>query len=118
MSGSNRIIWTDAAIEDLRRRLSGSSPGEEGYEFYDDVDETEEIVDPGQYEEPEDTPTPEDPVVIPIPAPVVSLDFPWPISVKSSSFVVSGGKTVGVDVVLTWADVVGADAYEVRVRGN
>lgn len=113
--GSNRIIWTEESIDDLRQRLTQYEL--EDYEEEDEVDETEEIIDSEQFEESEPPSSEVDPISTVVPPIQPNIDFPWPISLKSTTFSVSGGKTSGADVVLTWTDIPEADAYEVRITG-
>lgn len=115
--GSDKIVWSDSTIEDLRRQIV--IPEIEDYEDQDDDEqEFEEIVDDSEYiQTDESVAANSDPVFTVTPPLTIDIDFPWPISVKSSTFVTAGGKTTGVDTVLTWEDILIADDYEVRITG-
>jgi hypothetical protein len=115
--GSGKIVWSDATIDQLRQNLASYEI--EDYEGSGDEEEFQEFLEIEDDSVPEESdPTEPDPItIIVVPPPEIDIDFPWPISVKSSSFIVSGNRTTGVDTVLTWDDVLLADDYEVRITG-
>lgn len=111
---SDKIVWSDNAIDELQRRLTQREIEPDDLdEILEDEDyvevEPEEIED---YEPPTDaTETPPVPVSLP---PTV-VDFPWPISVKSTIFWYGADMKSNADVTLTIPDVDGVDEYEFRI---
>lgn len=121
---SGKIVWNQTTIDDLRRKLAAyqdevfeDENGDINVDFVQDYeDDVENYSDPAFDETDQAAAVETQPVVVaPVGTPIIQLEFPWPITVKSSTFVVAAQKTVGVDTVLTWDDIVGVDNYEVRL---
>lgn len=112
---SDKIVWSDNAIDELQRRLTQREiePDE-----IDEVLEDEDYVEfwPEEIEE-FDPPTQAIPIgqATPVSLPPTASDFPWPISVKSTIFWYGSDMKSNADVTLTVPDVDGVDEYEFRI---
>ncbi len=114
---SDKIVWSDSAIEELRQRLSDPT-------IIDDIETYEPPVPDDLVGEIEDYVSPEengDPevgvieFVPPSPPLETEVDFPWPITIKSNTVWYGADMKSNDDVTLTWDDVPGVTDYEVRI---
>ncbi len=121
---SDKIVWSDSAIEELRQRLSDPTIIDdiETYEPLVPDDLVGEIEDyyPGDEEGNGDygdaDPTGSTGEVFPAVPPIdIHVDFPWPITIKSNTVWYGADMKSNDDVTLTWDDVPGVTDYEVRI---
>lgn len=115
---SDRIVWSDSAIEELRQKLTDPTIIDDaetyGVAVPDDlIGEIEDYVNP---EADPGVPENSDTIYLPPPPPVeTEVDFPWPISIKSNTVWYGADMKSNDDVTLTWTDVPGVTDYEVRI---
>jgi len=104
-SFSNRIIWDDPDIIEIKRRLEHIDQA-----GYSSEGESFDSLDGGG------SPTPDPPVPVPpVPPNPIILPYPWPISVKSTEYTNDALGNPAANVTITWTDVPGASSYQVRV---
>lgn len=115
---SDRIVWSDSAIEELRQKLTDPTIVDDAETYASEVpdDLVGEIEDYVNPEEDPGVPDNSDPIYLPPPPPIeTQVDFPWPISVKSNTVWYGADMKSNDDVTLTWTDVPGVTDYEVRI---
>ncbi len=115
---SDRIVWSDSAIEELRQKLTDPTIVDDAETYASEVpdDLVGEIEDYVNPEEDPGVPDNSDPIYLPTPPPIeTQVDFPWPIIVKSNTVWYGADMKSNDDVTLTWTDVPGVTDYEVRI---
>ena len=105
-SFSNRVIWDDPDIVEIKRRIEYLDQGNFVSNESSDFESSPPLDTPGPLPPDPGPPTPPGPTPLP---------YPWPISVKSTEYTNDALGNPAANVTITWTDIPGASSYQVRV---